>query len=59
MEQIWNHTVRRKPKDTQKKPVPVPLYPPQTPQGANPGLRGKIPATNSLTYDTAMFQGLE
>jgi hypothetical protein len=35
---------------TRIKPIPVPLCPPQIPHGpdANPGLRGKRPATNGL-----------
>jgi hypothetical protein len=40
---------------TPRKPVSVPLCPPQIPQGliANPGLDGEKPATNRLSYDSA------
>jgi hypothetical protein len=42
-------------RNTRKKPVPVPLCPPQTPRcpDANPGRRGEKPATNRLSYSTA------
>jgi hypothetical protein len=38
---------------TRRKPAPVPLCPPQTTH-AYPGRRGGMPATNRLSYDTAM-----
>jgi hypothetical protein len=44
-----------------EKPVPVPLCPLQILQielGANPGLRGEKPATNSFSHDTAYSQKL-
>jgi hypothetical protein len=43
-------------RSTQGKPAPVPLCPPQTPHPcpeANPGRRGRKPATNRLSYGTA------
>jgi hypothetical protein len=42
-------------RSTQKKPVPMPLCPPQTPH-AYPGRRGGKPATNRLSYGTALLQ---
>jgi hypothetical protein len=51
----WNDTDRGKPK--RKKPVPVPLSPPQIPhgltRGVNLGLRGERPATNDLSHGNA------
>jgi hypothetical protein len=45
----WNDTDRGKPKNSEKKPFPVPLCPPQIPHGlmpgANPGIRDGRPAT--------------
>jgi hypothetical protein len=44
-------------RSTQRKPAPVPLCPPQTPHtcpDANPGRRGGKPATNRLSYGTAI-----
>jgi hypothetical protein len=44
----------RKAEELEDKPVPVPLFPPNstcTFLGANPGLRGEKPATNRLSYD--------
>jgi hypothetical protein len=41
------------PEELGKGPVPVPLSPPQITHhdpGANPGLRGKRPATNRLSH---------
>jgi hypothetical protein len=46
-----NRSIRRK-------PAPVPLCPPQTPHAcpdANPGRRGGKPATNRLSYGTALI----
>jgi hypothetical protein len=43
-------------RSTRRKPVPMPLCPPQTPHAypeANPGRRGGKPATNRLSYGTA------
>jgi hypothetical protein len=43
--------------NTQRKPAPVPLCPPQTPHAcldANPGHRGGKPVTNRLSYGTAL-----
>jgi hypothetical protein len=39
---------------TRRKPAPVPLCSPQTPE-ANPGHRGGKPATNRLSYGTAFI----
>jgi hypothetical protein len=44
-------------RSTRRKPVPVPLCPPQTSPicpNANPGRRGGKPATNHLSYGTAL-----
>jgi hypothetical protein len=44
-------------RSTRRKPAPVPLCPPQTPNvypDANPGLHGGKPATNRLSYGTAL-----
>jgi hypothetical protein len=45
-------------RSTRRKPASVPLCPPQIPHdqtpGSNPGRRGGKPATNRLSYDTAM-----
>jgi hypothetical protein len=44
-------------RSTRRKPAPVPLCPPQTPHAcpdANPGRRGGKPATNRLSYGTAL-----
>jgi hypothetical protein len=43
-------------RSTRRKPAPVPLCPPQTPQAArttNPALRGGKPASSRLSYGTA------
>jgi hypothetical protein len=57
MEHRWNETDRGKPKNSGKKPVPVPLCPPQIPHGltpgSNPGLRGGRSAANRLSIGTA------
>jgi hypothetical protein len=49
-------------RSTREKPVPVPLCPPQIPHGlnpgSNPGLRGGMPSTNSLSHGTALHQSL-
>jgi hypothetical protein len=42
-------------KSTRRKPAPVPLCPPQTPD-ANRGRRGRKPATNRFSYGTAKPQ---
>jgi hypothetical protein len=47
-------------RSTRRKPDPVPLCPPQTPQvcpDANPGRRGGKPATNRLNYGIANLLG--
>jgi hypothetical protein len=44
-------------RSTLRKPAPMPLCPPQTPHAcpdANPGIRGGKPATNRLSYGTAL-----
>jgi hypothetical protein len=43
-------------RNTQRKPAPVPLYPPQTPccPDANLGCRGGKTATNHLSYGMAL-----
>jgi hypothetical protein len=44
-------------RSTRRKPAPVPLCPPQNPHDcpdANPGRRGGKPATNRLSYGTAL-----
>jgi hypothetical protein len=44
-------------RSTRRRPAPVPLCPPQTPHAcpdANPGRRGGKPATNCLSYCTAL-----
>jgi hypothetical protein len=46
-------------RSTRRKPVPLPLCPPQTPHAcpdANPSHRGGKPATNILSYGTAQQQ---
>jgi hypothetical protein len=45
-------------RSTRIKPAPVPLCPAQIPHdlGSNPGRRGGKPATNRLSYGTALFQ---
>jgi hypothetical protein len=48
-------------RNTRRKPIPVPLCPPQTPHArldANQGRRGGKPATNRLSYDTALSHWL-
>jgi hypothetical protein len=53
----WNEIDRGKPKYSGEKPVPVPLCPPQIPnghRGSNPGLRGEKPAPNRLSHGTAV-----
>jgi hypothetical protein len=49
--------IDRRNRSTRRKPAPVPLCPPQIPQelGSNMGHLGGKPATNHLTYDTALF----
>jgi hypothetical protein len=45
-------------RNTRRNPAPVPLCPPQTPYAcpdANPGRRGGKPATNRLSYATALL----
>jgi hypothetical protein len=56
----WNDTDRGKPKNSGENPAPVPLCPPQTPHGmndpgANKGISVESPATNHLSYGTAMI----
>jgi hypothetical protein len=41
---------------TRRKPAPMPLFPPDP--GSNPGRRGGKPATNRLSYVTAVTRGL-
>jgi hypothetical protein len=44
-------------RSTRRKPAPIPLCPPQTPHAcldANSGRRGRKPATNRLSYGTAL-----
>jgi hypothetical protein len=43
-------------RSTRRKPAPVPLCPPPIPHdlGSNPGRRGGKPATNRLSYGTAL-----
>jgi hypothetical protein len=44
-------------RSTRRKPVPVPLYSPQTPHtcpDANPGRRGGTPASDRFSYGTAL-----
>jgi hypothetical protein len=53
MQHQWNETDKGKPKYSGKKPVPVPLCPPQIPRGPTRGLRGGRPATNRLSHGTA------
>jgi hypothetical protein len=57
MEHQWNEIDRGNPTTRKKKPVPVPLCPPQISHGldlgSNPGLRGETPATNRLSHGTA------
>jgi hypothetical protein len=57
MEHRWNEIDRGKPKNSGKKPVPVPFCPRQIPHGltpgSNPGLRGGRPAANRLSHGTA------
>jgi hypothetical protein len=45
---------------TRRKYAPVPLRPPQIPHdlGSNPGHRGGKPATNRLSYGTALWSNL-
>jgi hypothetical protein len=44
-------------RSTRRKPAPMPLCPPQIPHdlGSNPGRRGGKPATNRLSYGTAVI----
>jgi hypothetical protein len=44
-------------RSTRRKPAPVPLGTPQTPHAARtePGRRGEKPASNRLSYGTAIF----
>jgi hypothetical protein len=54
--EIGEMKIGRGNRSTRRKPAPVPLCPPQTPDAypdANPGRRGVKPATNRLRYDTA------
>jgi hypothetical protein len=55
--EIGGMMIGRGNRSTRRKPDPVPLYPPQTPYAcpdANPGRRGGKPATNLLSYGTAL-----
>jgi hypothetical protein len=47
-------------RSTRRKPASVPLCPPQIPHdlGSNPGRRGGKPATNRLSYGTALKETL-
>jgi hypothetical protein len=49
-------------RSTRRKPAPVPLCPPQIPHdkdlGSNQGSRGRKPATNRLSYGTALCSRL-
>jgi hypothetical protein len=53
--EIGGMKIGRGNRSTLRKPVPVPLCPPQTPHcpDANAGRRGGKPATNRLGYGTA------
>jgi hypothetical protein len=43
-------------RSTRRKPAPMPLCPPQNPHtGSKPGRRGGKPATNRLSYGTALL----
>jgi hypothetical protein len=56
--EIGGMMIGRGNRSTRRKPAPVPLCPPQTPQAcpdANPGRRGGKPATNRLSYGTAVI----
>jgi hypothetical protein len=48
--------IGRRNRSTRRKPTPVPFYTPQIPyySGSNPGRRGGKPATNRLSYGTAL-----
>jgi hypothetical protein len=49
-------------RSSRRKPAPVPLFPPQIPHTcpeANPGRRGEKPATNRLSYGTAVWLQVE
>jgi hypothetical protein len=55
--EIGRIMIGRRNRSTERKPAPVPLCPPQTPHAcpdAKPGRRGWKPATNRLSYDTAV-----
>jgi hypothetical protein len=49
----WNYIDRVKTKNSEKKPVPVPLCLTWTDPGTNPDLRGDRQATNRLSHSTA------
>jgi hypothetical protein len=56
--EIGGMMIGRGNRSTRRKPVPVPLCPPQTPHvcpDANPSRRCGKPATNRLSYGTACF----
>jgi hypothetical protein len=56
--EIGGMMIDRGNRSTRRKPAPVPLCPPQTPQAypdANPDRRGGKPATNRLSYGTVVF----
>jgi hypothetical protein len=61
MEQRWNDADRGNRKTRRKACHSAPLSttnPTMTDLGANPGLRGEKPATNSLSYGTALYTGV-
>jgi hypothetical protein len=47
-EQWWNDDQHMKTKEFREKPAPIPLYPPQSHLGLNPGLCCKKPVYNCL-----------
>jgi hypothetical protein len=55
----WNENFKVK-RSTRRKPVPVPLYPPQIPHEVtwDTGCRGGKSATNRLSYGTALLWSL-
>jgi hypothetical protein len=57
--QIGRMMIDRGNRSTRRKPAPVPLCPPQTHMlcpDANPGRRGGTPATNRMSYGTAIIK---
>jgi hypothetical protein len=57
--EIGGMTIGKGNRSTRRKPPPVPLCPAQTPHicpEANPGRRSGKPATNRLSYGTALWQ---